>query len=107
MKRVDYLKFHRTEDANCLKMILKDKNEKLIEYETLFKKMKTEIKEQRKIIEENENTMKEQQNEISKFKNLSNILQKKMKKIKKNLIISDNTLWILLEMMMIMNNNKH
>ena len=77
MKRVDYLKFHKTEDANCLKMIITEKNEKLIEYETLFKKMKTKINEQRKIIEENKNTMEEQQNEISKLKNLSNILKKK------------------------------
>ena len=38
MKRVDYLKSHKTKDANCLKMILKDKNEKLIEYDNLLKK---------------------------------------------------------------------
>lgn len=81
MKRVDYLKFHKIEDAYCLKMILKDKNEKLIEYDNLLKKWKLK----RKIIEEKENTMKEQKNEISKLKNLSNILQKKNEK-KKNKI---------------------
>jgi hypothetical protein len=83
MKRVDYLKYHKAEDANCLKIILKDKNEKLIEYDNLLKKMKTKIREQRKIIEENENTMKEQQNEISKLQNYSNILQKKNEEGKK------------------------
>ena len=77
MKRVDYLKSHKTEDANCLKMIIKEKNKKLNEYDNLFGKMKTKLKEQRKIIEDNENIMKRQQNEITKLKNLSTILKEK------------------------------
>jgi len=106
MKRVDYLNSHKTEDANCLKMIIREKNEQLFEYETLFKKKNTKINEQRKIIEENEITIREQQDEISKLKNLSNILQKKMKRKKKYLMISDNTFWSLLEMMMMINNKR-
>lgn len=48
IKRVDYLKSYKTEDANCLKMIIREKNEKLFEYEALLKKKNNKIEEQRK-----------------------------------------------------------
>lgn len=77
IKRVDYLNSHKSKDADCLKKLIKIKNDKLNEYEEEFKRLKKLNNEYKKIINENKILIKEQKNEINDLKNSKNILIKK------------------------------
>ena len=77
MKRIDYLNNHKTEDANCLKRLIKSQNNKLNEYEAEIKRLKKILNERNVTIGEYKNLFEEQDKKIDELKNVKNILIRK------------------------------
>ena len=77
MKMCDYLNKHKTDDANCLKKLIKEKNKKLNEYEAEIKRLKNLINERNITIGEYKTLADEQDKEIDKLKNTTKVLIRK------------------------------
>lgn len=77
MKRADFRANHQSNDASCLKDLIKIKNKKLNEYENEFKRLKNINNELNKTIEEYKNAYREQKQEIKTLQESKNILMRK------------------------------
>ncbi len=77
MKRADYKAKHQSNNASCLKDLIKIKDNKLNEYENEFKRLKKINSEQSKTIKEYEYALKEQNQKIKTLHEVKSLLIKK------------------------------